>query len=95
MATGRIGGGFEYPLPRPRSRPQTIPEVKIEHPTPPHPFPPSPPPVKTLFFIKYLKNAYFFIFSWQQKHNNYINNHLSNKLFSKEQNNYNKYVSKE
>ena len=38
------------------------------------PTPPSPPPAKTLYFIKYLKNAYFFIFFIATKNNNYINN---------------------
>jgi len=37
----------------------------------------------------------FFIISIATKINNYINNEKSNELFSKEQNNYNKYVSKE
>jgi len=62
MATGRIGGEFEYPRLRLRPRPQTISGVNIEHPTPPPMGADLPaPPAKTLFFIKYLKNAYFFI----------------------------------
>ena len=101
---GGSGTGLSIPVPAPASmhppRPQTISGVKIEHPTPPPmgtglPAPPPPSPAKTLFFIKYLKNAYFVIFSQQQKHNNYLNNYLSNILFSKVHTNYNIYVYKE
>ena len=65
------------PMNPPPPRPQTILGVKIEHPTPPPtgtglPAPPST--AKTLFFIKYLKNAYYFIFFIATKNNNYINN---------------------
>ena len=74
MAMGR--GGFKHPIPAPASMhpsPNYI-RVKIEHPTPPlmeTGLPAPPPPAKTLFFIKYLKNTYFFIAT---KNNNYINN---------------------
>ena len=53
-----------FPPPLPCTRPQTILGVKIEHPTPPligTGLPAPPPSVKTLYFIKYLKNACFFI----------------------------------
>jgi len=79
MKTGRVGGGFEHPCSRfhaPAIRLQTILGVKIEHPTllpmgTGLPASAPPPPANTPFFIKYLKNPYFFIAT---KIKNYINN---------------------
>jgi len=75
MKTGRVGGGFKHLCSRfhaPAIRLQIILGVKIKHPTSLPmgtglPASAPPPLANTLFFIKYLKNPYIFIFFHSNK----------------------------